>query len=264
MNPFMNESLEPTTLSTNEKKIIVCMPVVIGNGSKYTAMNLAHYYKVKNPEARVALIDLDFHYPTMFGNETSFDQVHNIDNLLDKIDGRQLNTKLFHENMIQLQNQVDFLKGTTLGANHVAIQRHHIEEIFSYLRDEYDRVFVSIANVDDNAGTVYGLKFADDVVLVAVNNYTNYTKIDQALELVRRYFHKHLHQKLIFNRYNDKSTTEFGHWLNENKVQALGSILYDPRTTDGADLTGSFLSRLTSKKANKLPINYETILNQLV
>ncbi len=262
----MNETIFNPTFEYNSKtnnKIIVCIPVVTGNGSKYTAMNLAHYHKVSNPDHKVALVDLDFHLPSIFAQETSFDQIHNIDNLLDKIDGNQLNSKLFHENMIELPNQVDLLKGTALINNHPAIQRHHIETIFRYLKEEYDYTFVSVSNIDDNSGTVYGLHEADEVVMVAVNNYVNYLQIEDKLQLVRRYFHKHLEQKLIFNRYNEKSQVDFGDWIRENNIVVIGSILYDEKTMDGMDLSGTFLSRLNIKKNTKIPLNYESILNFL-
>ena len=137
-------------------KMFVCMPIVIGNGSKYIATNLSHYTKILYPTKKVALVDFDFKNPYLAERLSLHDTIHSIDNLIDKIDGNFLNETLFFENMIKLKNGVDLLKGTKITHNVKLIQKNHIEKIISILKNNYDYVFMTVSN-EVLAGTVYGL-----------------------------------------------------------------------------------------------------------
>lgn len=249
----------------NEKmgKLVTCFPIIPGNGSKHVVANLAHNYKLKYPDLQVAIADFDFHYPTLLANESSFDTIHGVDHLLDQIDGKQLTENLFKENMVKLKNGVHLLKGTQLKRKYVIIQRHHIEEILHYLRKLYDVVFIAVANQDDNAGTVYTLCETDELLLVATNNYTNLYGADDAVGLARRYYKKSLRLKLVFNRYNDKSQTDFGSWFREQNVEMITAIPFQEKAIDGHDLFGLIGTKLSFKKGPKLNPPYEAILNHL-
>lgn len=248
----------------SSKKIIVCYPIVTGNGAKHVATNLSHVYKEHYPEKRVALIDLDFHHDHMMDQQILGDNVHSIDNLLDKIDANQLTQDLFLENMITLKPQIDFLRGTQLKKDFVIICRHHIEEIFAHLRESYDKVFISVSNRHDNAGTIYGLNLADEVIMVARNNYTNFMKIDEAFEAIIRCYHKENTIKLVLNQYNPKSNINFGTWIMEHPVIALGMIPFDENAADGNDLTNTNLTRINKLRGgNKNQTAYEQILREI-
>ena len=137
-------------------KLFVCMPVMVGNGSKYIATNLAHYTKKLYPDKKVALVDFDFINPYLAEKLSLHDNIHGIDNLTDKIDGNFLDNHLFTENMVKLKNGVELLKGTKLTHNLDLIKKHHIEKILELLRSLYDFVFIAVSN-KVTSGTVYGL-----------------------------------------------------------------------------------------------------------
>lgn len=248
-------------LTSSSPQIITCFPVMTGNGAKHTALNLAFSYKQKYPTHRVALVDLDFTNPTLLGVETNYDNVHGIDNLLDKIDSHSLTDELFHANLLKIKNGIFLLKGTQLKHNTNSIKREHLEAIFDQLRRGFDRVFVNVSSKDDQSGTVYGLHLSDCVLFILNNNYTNYYLCEEQLDLVKRYYHG---QDLfgVFNKFNLHSKVEFGGWIFEKKLKIVGEIPYDEKTIDGADWFGGFLSK--TKKQTKKQTPHELILDQLI
>lgn len=248
-------------VTTQTPKFITCFPVMTGNGAKHTALNLAFSYKQKYPEHRVALVDLDFTHPTLLGLETLNDEVHGIDNLLDKIDSNHLTEELFHANLVKTRNGVHLLKGTKLKDNSNTIKREHLEVIFQHLRKGFDRVFINVSSLDDQSGTVYGLHLTDCVLFILNNNYTNYSLCEEQYQLVKRYYHG---ENLfgLFNKFNNHSKVEFGTWIFEKKMTVLGEVPYDEKTIDGVDWFGGLLAK--AKKTSKKQSPYEFILDQLI
>lgn len=251
-------------LNENSKgKVIVCYPVVPGNGNKYVATNIAHYYKQKHSNNKVALVDFDFKNPYLAGKLSIHDDIHGIDNLIDKIDGNFLDKNLFLENMVKLRNNVELLKGTKLIGNHRIITKNHIEKILEILRETYDFIVVTVSQDIDNSGTVYGLFNADEVVIVCKNNFTNFKVMDRAINILTNYKRIDSKLKLIFNMSQDNSELDFSHYVKETDINVIGAIKYDESTVDNEDLQGTGLASKMFKSKNKGQDVYDNIIQAL-
>lgn len=244
-------------------KVIVCYPVVIGNGNKYIATNIANYYKQKYPNKGVALVDFDFKNPYLAGKLAIQDDIHGIDNIIDKIDGNFLDQNLFLENMIKLRNNVELLKGTKLIGNHRIITKNHIEKTLEVLKEAYDFIVVAVSCDIDNSGTVYGLFNADEVVMVCKNNFTNFKSMDRAINIIMNYKRTNSKLKLIFNMSQEGSDLDFTKHINDNEIEVIGAIKYDESTVDNEDLQGVSLASKVFKSKNKGQEAYESIIQAL-
>lgn len=243
-------------------KIILCMPIVTGNGSKYIATNLAHYTKNMYPTKNVALVDFDFKSPYLAEKLSLHDTTHSIDNLIDKIDGNFLNDVLFAENMIKLKNGVDLLKGTKITHNVKLIQKNHIENILELLKKKYDYVFVSVSN-EVLSGTVYGLFEATDVILVARNNYSNFKEFPKILKLVNNYKNSESNVNLFINQYAETSDVVFNDLFNGTKIDNVELIPYNEETFDNSDLDKNKIGNKIFKK-NVPEEMFTNILNKIL
>lgn len=244
-------------------KTFLCMPVVVGNGSKYIATNLAHYTKSMFPSKSVALIDFDFRHPHLAEKLSLHDTTHSIDNLVDKIDGKFLSTSLFKENMITLKSGVELLKGTKITHNIKLIQRHHIEEIMTMLKETYDYVFISTSN-EALAGTVYGLFEATDVILVARNNYANFKEFKKALNLVNHYKNPESNMHLIINQYAESSEVVFSEHLKDVSMKNVELVPYNEETFDHNDLDKGKIAPRMFKGKNASQEIFQGILNKII
>lgn len=245
-------------MNENKGKVVVCYPIVQGDGCKYIATNIAHHYKAKNTDKKVALVDFDLKLPYLGSTLSTHDDIHGIDNLIDKIDGGFLSDDLFKENMIKLKSNVELLKGTNLIGNHKIFNKKHIENIIEHLRDLYDFIVIAVSPDPDNAGTVYGLHEADEVVMICKNNFSNYKSLDRAVGVVRQYSKTESALKLIFNMYNESSQIDFNAQINDHNIEIIGAIKYDENTMDNVDLSGSSF-KVFKGKSKTLEI-YEPII----
>lgn len=235
-NLLSQHKAEVSNVDTMEPKIIVCYPIIAGNGGKHVSTMLAHKYKEIYPNKKVALVDFDFHHPHFIERFISGTSRHGIDNLLDHIDGDNLPNHVFLENMITLKTGVDYLKGTELGDKHIFICKNHIQNILKHLRNSYDKVFISTASAFDNAGTIYGINGADEVLLITKNNYSNLRKIEEVYpEIMRFYFHEHP-IKIVINQYNNVSGFNLGNFISKNPVEGIGIIPHQIETCDAGHL----------------------------
>lgn len=244
-------------------KIFVCLPVVVGNGSKYIATNLAHYTKLMYPSKSVALIDFDFRHPHLAERLSLQDTTHGIDNLTDKIDGKFLSPELFFENMIILKSGVHLLKGTKITHNVSLIKKHHVEEIMKILKENYDYVFISTTN-EALAGTVYGLFEATDVVLVTRNNYSNFKEFEKALTLANHYRSSTSNLHLIINQYAESSDVVFNELFGESSFKNIELVPYNEETFDHNDLDKNKIVSKMFKGKNQSQEIFQGILDKLI
>ena len=225
-------------------KLFVCMPVMVGNGSKYIATNLAHYTKKLYPDKKVALVDFDFINPYLAEKLSLHDNIHGIDNLTDKIDGNFLDNHLFTENMVKLKNGVELLKGTKLTHNLDLIKKHHIEKILELLRSLYDFVFIAVSN-KVTSGTVYGLFEADEIVLVAKNNYSNYREINKTLKLISNYKNDKSNIHLVVNQYTEISEVNFSEFVKDNIIKEIELVPYNEATFDNSNIEKNIIQSMS-------------------
>lgn len=244
-------------------KIILCMPVIQGNGSKFTATNLAHYTKTLYPSKRVALVDFDINTPYLAERLSLQDTTHNIDNLTDKIDGNFLDSTLFEENMITLKNGVRLLKGTKMVRAKHLISKKHIEVIISLLKESYDYVFISVSN-EVVPGTVYSLFNADEVLLIARNNYSNYNQIERTLKIIDNYKGANTKTRIVINQYSEVSDISFNSVSKAYNVEDIELIPYIPDSFDHNDLDKGILSGKLFQSKNKAQEPFEILLNKFI
>lgn len=242
--------------------IVVTYPVIQGNGSKYTATNLADKIKDKESNLKVALVDLDFKAPFLAGYLSGHDQVHTIDNLIERIDGGFLDEEFIKENMVELKNGVELLKGTKLKNTYYFIKQEHIRQILIMLQKMYDVIVVSVSNGNDSLGTMVALLSADYVLMVGKNDYSNYLSLENQIKFVKNYASKEDKVKLIFNMYDSQSDLDFQPILSETGVPLIGWVPYNPETINnrniGSDkIVGRFL------KSRKEVTPYDEIVERL-
>ncbi|MFI3211571.1 MAG: AAA family ATPase [Peptostreptococcaceae bacterium] len=220
-------------------KIIACMPIVIGNGCKYTTINLAHYKKSLNQDDKVLLIDFDLENPYLGEKLSLSDKVHTIDNLVEKINADLMNESVFNENLVKLKNEVMLLKGTR--AKRISsIKENHINEILEIAKNNFDYIFVSLSN--KNSSAVSSTLFhADEVVLVSKNNYSNLNKFDSVVKIINHYKKEDTKINLVVNHFTNMSDVSFAKYLESEKIENTAMILYNEQTIDNLDLDKSMI-----------------------
>lgn len=222
----------------NKAKMITVYPIVAGNGAKFVATNIAHYLKVANPTKKIALVDFNLKQPYLTHALTTHDEIHGIDNLIDKIDGNLLTDELFVENMVMMKNNVEVLKGTKLVGKHKVFNEKHMKTIVEHLKNIYDYVIAVVSPDTDNAGTVYGLHEADSVVMVARNNVANVKTAYRALNIVQQYKKSNDVVKFVYNMHTSNSN-DLSNFVKDSNLEVLGLVEYDDTAIDNLDLYGS-------------------------
>lgn len=226
--------------------IIVCYPILQGNGSKYTATNLADAIKSKDRSTSVALIDLDFKAPYLAGYLSGHDTVHTIDNLIERLDGGFLDEEAIKDNMVELKNGVELLKGTKLKNTDYFIKQEHIRQILVMLRKMYDVIIVAVSSGNDSLSTMVAMLSSDHIILVGRNDFSNYVSLESEIKFVQNYASNEEKVKLIFNMYDPDSDLDFQPILSEVGVPLVAWIPFDKNTInnrhiDSGKVVGKFL-----------------------
>lgn len=221
----------------NKATMITVYPVMSGNGAKFIATNIASYLKSSNSTKKIALVDFNMKQPFLAHGITTHDEIHGIDNLIDKIDGNLLTESLFAENMVTLKNNVEVLKGTKLIGKHKVFTEVHIKTIINHLKNIYDYVIAVVAPEADNAGTVYGLHEADKVIMVGRNNVGNAKMFSHALQIVNHYKKSTETTKMVYNM--QTNSNELSNIVKETDLEVIGLVEFDESAVDNLDLNGS-------------------------
>ena len=221
----------------NKAKMITVYPIVAGNGAKFIGTNVAHYLKVAHPTKKVALVDFNMKQPYLVHALSTHDEIHGIDNLIDKIDGNHLTDELFMENMVMLKNNVEVLKGTKMIGKHKVFTDKHMKAVVEHLRNIYDYVVAVVSPDVDNAGTVFGLHEADSVVMVGRNNVSNAKSAFRALGIVNQYKKTSEPIKMVYNMHTANSSN-LAEFIKDSGIEVLGLVEYDENAIDNLDLNG--------------------------
>ena len=234
-------------------KIITVVPTNTGAGAKFVTLILAQSILVNNPKAKVAIVDFDFRHPYLAAYLTPEDSFHGVDNLLEKIDAHYLTKELFKENMVRITGtQIDVLKGTKLGGRYDFITKEHIETIIGFLKEEYDYSIIAVNCTPDNSGTVFGLNKADEVVIVAAQDYMGATRLDQTVDMVETYRGLRSRNKLFINRRDYRyDEIRFEKEREERSLEVIGSLPYDPTYVDNRYMKTTIANMLRGKTNKK-------------
>jgi MinD-like ATPase involved in chromosome partitioning or flagellar assembly len=218
--------------------VYAVISVVQGNGAKYVATNLARMEKRNFKNRRVLLVDFDFENPFLAHEFVKKDSTHGIDNLLPHIHPSGVSEEIFLENIIQTRMDVDVLRGTQFIDKIKQFTKHHIETILKTAREIYDSIYVVISPRATNAGTVYTLFNADQVLMVLRNNHSNYLRMDKAMKVVEQYIRTDNPILLIYNFQNSNSKVDVTEKLKEYllDLKVAGILEYDDRSIDNVDL----------------------------
>lgn len=232
-----------------KSKIITVVPTNTGAGAKFTTVLLAQSILINDPKAKVAIVDFDFRNPYLAAYLTPEDSFHGVDNLLEKIDANYLSNELFKENMVKIAGtNIDVLKGTKLGGRYDFITKVHVETIINLLREQYDYSFIAVNSRDDNSGTVFALNKADDVVVVAAQDYMGATRLNGIIDMVETYRSIRSRIKLFINRRDYRyDEIRFEKETDERGLEVIGSLPYDPTYVDNRYLKASLANMLKGK-----------------
>lgn len=213
--------------------------IVPGNGAKYFATNLAYYIKKRDKKdvLKVLLVDFDFENPYLAYEYINHDKIHGVDNLLNTINAEALTDELFVDNIITTPLNVDVIKGTTLPEKKKMFTKSVVEMILKKSLEHYDYVFVVTGSNMSDAGMVYSLFNADQVFLVARNNYTNLEKAPKVFEMVSSYYRKKNPIMIVHNYKNTNATSEFNSLLKDGVIQVVGAFEYDEKSIDNINLS---------------------------
>lgn len=237
-------------------KVYAVMSVVQGNGAKYVATNLAKSLKRKDKKESksVLLVDFDFENPFLAYEFVKHDSTHGIDNLLPHIHESGVSQEIFQENIIKTRMDVDVLRGTNFIGKAKQFSKLHIESILEMARNLYDVVIVVVSPEANNAGTVYTLFHADQVILVLRNNHSNYLRVDAAIRIISQYHSAEHPILIVYNMQNTYSKADVNEKLKECSLElkVAGVLEYDEKSIDNIDLDKKE-SVFTSK-----PINAKT------
>jgi MinD-like ATPase involved in chromosome partitioning or flagellar assembly len=222
----------------NKAKLITVYPMVSGNGAKFVGTNIAHFLKVAHPTKKIALVDFNMKQPYLAHALTTHDEIHGIDNLIDKIDGNHLTDELFIENMVMLKNNVEVLKGTKMIGKHKVFTEKHMKAFVEHLKSIYDYVIAVVSTDVDNAGTVYGIHEADTVIMVGRNNVANAKSAYRALGVVSQYKKSSEPIKMVYNMHTSGSS-DLAEFVKDTELEVIGLVEYDDGAIDNLDLNGN-------------------------
>lgn len=242
-------------------KTIVLVPVVSGDGSKFMTTALANAYKDSNRDKKVAIVDFDVKNPYL-ASALSNDNIHGIDNLIEKIDGDILTEKLFMENMIKLKNGVSLLKGTQFVNAYEMFEKKHAEKILFYLESLYDVVFISVSNEFDNYLSVCSLMKADEVLMISQNNQGNLKSFERVSKEIKNYSSK-AGVKSIINKYTETSKVDISQVSKKCGVEVVGTIDYDENAIDNVNINAPVLGGFF-KKQKRNEESFKEILSKLI
>src|SRR5690625_158701 len=224
--------------NTKNGKMIVCYPSLPGNGSKYTAVNLADQIKKMDSGARVGLLDLDLKSPYVAGYLSEHDQTHTIDNLIERIDGDFLDEEAVEDNLVELKNGVELLKGTKLKDSHHFIKQEHIRQIIQLFKRMFDVIVVATSHGGDAISTTVSMLSADHVVVVAKNDFSNFKSLQRELAFVKYYINDEESVSLVFNMFDEQSDLDFQTILSDEKVPLLAWVPFDTSTINNKNIDG--------------------------
>ena len=246
-------------------KIITIYSVVQGNGAKFVATNLSNSYKKLNPDAKVALVDFDFRYPFLASAIAPQDEIHGIDNLIEKIDGQFLDKSLFEENMIHLKNGVHLLKGTKLQNKHSLIERSHIEKVIECVKQIYDLTII-VANSDfDNSGSIYSAIHSDEIILIGQANYSTYLNLGNVCKKVNHYSQINCKKWFLYNKFYESKHVDLKDSIIKNSLTVLGVVPLMNDAIDNIDLKDNAIkSFLGGNRQNRNETNvFDEIMRKL-
>lgn len=222
----------------NKARIITVYPIVSGNGAKFIATNIAHYLKGAHQTKKVALVDFNLKQPYLAHALTTHDDIHGIDNLIDKIDGNLLTDELFVENMVMMKNNVEVLKGTKLIGKHKVYTEKHMKTIIEHLRNIYDYAIIAVAPEVDTAGTVYGIHEANNIIMVGRNNVANKKTAFHALDMIKQYAKSPEPISMVYNMHTFNSS-DLSVFAKDSGIEVMGLVEYDENAIDNQDLNGN-------------------------
>ena len=231
-------------------KIFAITSVVQGNGAKYVTTNLAFEFQKKYKDSKVLLVDFDFENPYLAYEYTKNDKVHGIDNIINSISGEGLSLEIFKENIVNTSINLDVLKGTKFLDRHKNFTKEVIETILELAKSIYDYIFVVINNNAKNAGTVYSLMNADELILITKNNYSNMEKINKVIKTLSIYYKKQKEILMIYNMKNHNAKAEVNSNLTDSNVKIIGVLDYDEKTIDNVNLAQRMGKLFTPKCVN--------------
>ena len=241
-------------------KIVVCLSVVRGNGAKYICTNLAHYTKIKDTNKKVILLDFDFEHPYLCESLVEFDKVHGIDNVVNKIEAGASIEDIFDEDIIKLKSGVELLKGTKMKNAENVINNSHLEIILDFIKNNYDYVFINTSNITciSSAFTIFN---ADEIIIVAKNNYSNYGEFNNLKTLIKNYKSKNSKLNLVINQYNKKPKISFEDFIdNDFLIENTVLIPLISESIDNLDLDKSLLKSKLFKSKGKV----EKVFSELI
>lgn len=250
-------------IKNKEGLIIATYPSIQGNGSKYTATNIAHQIKTTQPELKVCLLDFDFKVPYLAGYLAGYDKEHSIDNLIEKIDGGFFSEDSMRDNTIQLKNGVDLLKGTQLKHFEFFIKQEHVRQILKQAQKMYDVVIVALSSGNDSISIPITLLAADHVLLIGRNDYSNYLSLKDQIKFVQNYAKDNKSIKLIFNMFESDSDLDFHPILVETGVPLVAWVRFMSETTNNKHIEGSkLLNKFIKQKREDTP--YDSLVEQFI
>lgn len=245
-------------VEVGQGQIVTVYPVAGGNGASYTALNLAYAMREKDPYASIAVVDFDFTNPYM-GIALTTDNVHGIDNLVDKINGDFLDDEQFKENMIVLKDDVHLLKGSQLG-HFDLVKQDHLTIMVDYLKTLYDVTFIATNFSASDIGTPVGLYVADQILLLGRYTSANAVLSQRAVETIRNYA-GHGEVSILYNMYHNQNGIDFSEVFEGWPV--LGTIPYVGDTVDNDHLSGKSLGGLV-KRRNPSEEVYQEVLETII
>lgn len=243
-------------------KVITVYSIVQGDGAKFIATNLANSFKKINSEMKVALLDFDFRYPFLASAIAPQDEIHGVDNLLEKIDGQFLDEVLFKENMVHLKNGVHLLKGTKLQNRHSFIDRNHIEKVLEFAKKIYDVTIVVATSDFDNSGSVYSAVASDEIILVGQPNYPTYLNMNNVVKRVNHYSRTHCRKWFLYNKFFESKHVDLNQSIVENSLTVLGVVPQMNDAIDNMDLKESALKGFLS--GGRQPKNESNVFDEIV
>lgn len=246
-------------------KIITVMPIVQGAGCKFMTTSMAYTLKQQEPNKKIALLDFDFYEPYLAESLTSMDKIHRIDTLIDKIDSDTLDGATLDANFVKVDRMFDVLKGTRMFGRQYVFNEKHMTTILDYVERTYDYCFIAVSPFADNAGTIFGLHRAHQVVLVSQLNLECKTRFKQAVDIAKHYSDDETKIALVYNFRTQTSDEDFtNEVIGAGNVVVIGALPFIPSAIDNKNIKPTLMSKVMSKTNSDFTKHIKPIVDQLL
>jgi len=181
-----------------KNKVVAIWSPMAREGKTVTAISLA--YRLSRLTEDVRLLDLDLKTPMVHEYLNIEDPIHNLDNLMPFVEGRNLNEEIIQLNLVN-QDGISLLQGTLRPENAEYYSVSQIQPIIDETSKTASVLLVDVCNQLDNAATCLALQNADIVYVLLEQNILHLKMLNKIFPILKNSF-PFANFRFVINKYD--------------------------------------------------------------